>query len=150
VNNLPKGGAETAAARRWVLSVATSLALYGIGAGAHHSIAADYDSSRQVTVDGLITRFHFVNPHPFLIMNVDDGSGTVLEWRLEMDNRAELVSAGVTVETLKPGDRIIVTGSLARAQPRGLYVNKLDRPADGFRYEQIGGSPRIVAPGHRN
>ena len=49
----------------------------------------------------------------------------------------------MTSETLKPGDRVVVTGSLGRTEPRTLYVRQLDRPADGFRYEQVGSRPRV-------
>jgi hydrogenase maturation factor len=39
----------------------------------------------------------------------------------------------MTAETLKPGDRVVVTGSPARGGADGLYVRQLDRAADGFR-----------------
>ena len=60
-----------------------------------------------------------------------------------MDNRFELADIGMTSETLKPGDRVVVTGSLGRTEPRTLYIRQLDRPADGFRYEQVGSRPRV-------
>ena len=41
------------------------------------------------------------------------------------------------------GDRVVVTGSLGRTEPRTLYIRQLDRPADGFRYEQVGSTPRV-------
>src|SRR5688572_21266119 len=123
---------------RSILSLAVGIAISGVAAGAHHSIASVYDSSRQVTVEGAVTRFQFVNPHPLLTIEVTDGRGAVLQWLLEMDNRSELAAVGVTAETLKPGDRVVVTGSLARTQAHRLYIYRLDRPADGFRYEQVG------------
>jgi hypothetical protein len=98
-----------------------------------------------VTVEGAVTRFQFVNPHPILAIEVSDGSGTA-QWLLEMDNRSELAAVGVTAETFKQGDRVVVTGSLARTQANRLYIYRLDRAADGFRYEQVGGSPRVRAP----
>ena len=110
---------------------------------AHHSIAGVYDSNQQVTIEGIVTRFNFVNPHPFVTVDVRDSRGAAQQWRLEMDNRSELAEVGVTSETLKPGDRVIVSGNPARAQSQSLYVRRLDRPADGFRYEQVGSSPRI-------
>ncbi len=113
---------------------------------AHHSIWAVYDTSRQVTVEGVVSEFRFVNPHPFLMIDVKDGSGKVQQWRLEVDNRWELAQIGVTRETWKQGDWIVVTGYPARMQAHSLYVRRLDRPADGFRYEQVGSSPRIRAP----
>jgi hypothetical protein len=109
---------------------------------AHHAIQAIYDSSKQVTVEGAVREFQFINPHPLLIINVSEGGKTV-EWRLEMDNRFELIEEGMKADTLKPGDRIVATGSLSRTNPQGMYLMRLDRASDGFRYEQIGASPRV-------
>jgi hypothetical protein len=122
--------------------VAVALVLQGTPAAAHHSISAVYDGSRQQRVEGVVAEFQFVNPHPFVIVVVA-GDGAEESWRLEMDNRFELQSIGMTGETLKPGDRVVVTGSLGRLEPRTLYIRRLDRPADGFRYEQVGSRPRI-------
>jgi Family of unknown function (DUF6152) len=113
---------------------------------AHHSIAAVYDTSRQVRVEGVVTAFRFVNPHPFLMLNVIDAAGERQPWRLEVDNRWELVAIGVTADTWKPGDGIVVTGFPGRTQPHSLYVRRLDRPADGFWYEQVGSNPRVRPP----
>ena len=129
--------------KRWILWFGFVIAMPGVASYAHHSIAGVYDSNQQVTVEGIVTRFNFVNPHPFVTVDVRDSRGAAQQWRLEMDNRSELAEVGVTSETLKPGDRVIVSGNPARAQSQSLYVRRLDRPADGFRYEQVGSSPRI-------
>ncbi len=113
-----------------------------IAVAMHHSIAGFYDNSRQVTIEVVIAEFHFVNPHPFVIVDVNSE-----RWKLEMDNLSELVEVGMTKETLKPGDRVVVSGSPVRSTPpQGLYIRKLDRPSDGFRYEQVGTSPRVRFP----
>jgi hypothetical protein len=114
---------------------------------AHHSIAGVYDGSRQVTLDGSVAQFHYVNPHPFVTIDVKNAGGTTEQWKCEMDNRHELADVGMTAETLKQGDRVVVIGSPARAQSQSLYIRRLDRPADGFRYEQVGSSPRVRLPG---
>lgn len=109
----------------------------------HHSIAGVYDSNRQVTIEGVIAEFHFVNPHPFVVLDANNE-----RWKLEMDNLSELMEVGMTKFTLKPGDRVVVSGKPSRSTPpHSLYVMKLDRPADGFRYEQVGTSPRVHFPG---
>ncbi len=113
---------------------------------AHHSIAGIYDGSREVKIEGIVSQFHFINPHPFLTIDVKTDGNRMQQWRLEMDNRSELVEAGMNAETLKPGDRVVVSGSPARSQGQSLYIRRLDRPADGFRYEQIGNTPRIHVP----
>ncbi len=113
-----------------------------LAAQAHHSIAAVYDGTREQRIEGVVAEFKFVNPHPFVVVTVEAG-GAEESWRLEMDNRFELAGVGMTDKTLKPGDRVVVTGSLGRTEPRTLYIRQLDRPADGFRYEQVGSRPRV-------
>ena len=126
--------------------MATALALLSVSASAHHSIAAVYDSSQPRTLDGVVTRFAFIHPHPFIMLEVRDGKSAPQSWRLEMDNRFELEDIGVTVDTFKAGDRIVVTGSPGRNRRMNSYIRRLDRPADGFLYEQVGASPRISSP----
>ena len=132
--------------KRWMLSFAAALAIGGVAPYAHHSIANFYDSSRKATIEGIVAQFQLVNPHPFLFIDVKDGAGEAQRWRLEMDNRSELVAIGVTANTIKPGDRVVVSGSLARTEGQRMYLLRLDRPVDGFWYEQVGQSPRIRTP----
>ena len=129
--------------KRGALALAVSLIL-GISAHAHHAISSYYDSSRPVTIQGVVTEFRFVNPHPFVFVAVTDAKGASQQWKLEMDNRGELAREGMTGETLKAGDRVVVSGSLARNEGQSLYIRKLERPADGFTYEQVGSSPRVT------
>jgi hypothetical protein len=116
--------------------------LGGTATQGHHSIAAAYDRARPVKLDAVVVEFAMVQPHPFLIVEVRNG-GDAVRWKGELDNRHELVAIGMTAETLKPGDRVILSGNGGRTQPQSLYVYRLDRPADGFWYEQVGMSPRI-------
>jgi hypothetical protein len=131
---------------RWTLSLAAAIAIRGAAPHAHHSISSIYDSSRRVTIEGTVAQFQLVNPHPFLFIDVKDAAGEAQRWRLEMDNRSELAAIGVTSNTFKPGDRVVVSGSLARTEAQRLYLLRLDRAADGFWYEQVGQSPKIRTP----
>jgi hypothetical protein len=99
-----------------------------------------------VTLGGVVAQFQLVNPHPFLFIDVNDSTGEAQRWRLEMDNRSELAAIGVTASTFRPGDRVVVTGSLARNEGQRMYLLRLDRAADGFWYEQVGQSPKIRTP----
>jgi len=129
--------------KRWLLRFTIVwVALWASGAIAHHSFGSIYDSSRSVTLDGVVSEFHFVHPHPFLVIQVTASES----WRAEMDNRFELADIGVTAQTFKAGDRVRVTGSPGRSEPRILYLWKLERDSDGLRYEQIGNTPRIQWP----
>jgi hypothetical protein len=127
---------------RGPLAVVVMVILGGVAAQGHHSIAAVYDRAKPVKLDAIVVEFAMVQPHPFLIVDVKSG-GETGRWRGELDNRHELVAIGMTAETLKPGDRVILSGNAGRTQPQSLYVYRLDRPSDGFWYEQVGMSPRI-------
>ena len=125
------------------LSLAVVLAWCG-AAEAHHSIAGMYDEGHPITIDGVVSEFHFVNPHPFVLLQANDGGRDQI-WKLELDNRWELVDAGMSATTLKPGDRLTVSGGPAWKQPNALYVRRMQR-GDGFRYEQVGFSPKVSGP----
>ena len=125
-----------------LLIASAALSVLAVNADAHHSIAGMYDQSRRVTLDGVIAQYQFVNPHPFVIVEVTT-NGTTQSWKAELDNRWELQNVGMTPTTFNTGDRVVVSGSPGRDRTPLLYVWRLERPADGFLYEQIGTSPRV-------
>jgi hypothetical protein len=112
---------------------------------AHHSIPGAYIVGKEITVEGIVKEFQFVNPHPFLLVEVRSANGTARMWKFEMDNRSELADVGIKKDTFQPGNRIIVTGNPATADKESLYVRKLERPSDGFRLDQIDSSPRVTS-----
>ena len=112
-------------------------------AQAHHSIVSIYDSSNPISFDAVVVDFQFVNPHPFVVVDRIERDGQTQQWRLELDNRGELAGVGMTSTTLRKGDRVTITGGPARDRSRAVYVRRLERPADGFWYEQVGSSPRV-------
>lgn len=130
---------------RWIYPAILSLATPVLAARAHHSIAGVYDSSQRIEVAGVVTEFRFVRPHAFLIIDANPGTAEPELWQLEMDNHFELIRVGMTTDTFRPGDRVVVVGSPGRVEARRIYIRRLDRLDDGFRYEQVGRSPRIIA-----
>jgi hypothetical protein len=131
------------AARMTALMVAIGAPL-----SAHHSLT-EYDLAGKLTLSVTVREFHFVNPHPYLVVESGDRPLTQV-WRLELDNRFELVQIGMTADTFGQGDRLLVSGAPGRNRKTILYVRELDRPADGFRYEQPSSTPRIVRPAQGN
>ena len=126
-----------------VLALLGAAATAVLPAGAHHAIASIYDASRPITIEGVVLDFQFVNPHPFVSIEVENQAGARQPWRLDMDNRYELERIGITATTFRKGEQVVVTGAPARDRSRGLYVRRLERRSDGFWYEQVGSSPRI-------
>jgi hypothetical protein len=100
--------------------LATGLLLACVPALAHHGTGT-YDSSKSVTLSGVVTEFAFVNPHAALYFDVKDASGKVANWAIEMNSPGVLRAAGWTKATFKAGDQITITVRPARAgTPVGL------------------------------
>lgn len=134
------------------LAITVAITLFAAGTtAAHHSLSGIYDTGANVRFEGVIREFHFVNPHPFLTVEVRVDRRTE-RWKMEMDNRGELVAIGMTSKTFQSGDRITVSGNPGHAGARTLYIRKLDRTKDRFWYEQddttpsMGTSPEVVVP----
>jgi len=101
----------------WTLGVgscAVVMALSGVAHAAHHSLAGMYDQSRRVALDGIVAQFHYVNPHPYVVLDVKDASGRTQQWRLEMDNRRELADIGIT-SNFDNGTLVVDEDVLAKA-----------------------------------
>jgi hypothetical protein len=123
---------------RLVLLIAASLALT---AGtervfAHHSFGATYDSSKSVQIEGVVKEFVWRNPHSFLRIDVTEKDGVTKTWALEWGSINQLASANLTRTTLRPGDKLVISGEPARDQssPRLLIVS-MKRPADGWSWQ---------------
>ena len=123
-----------------------TLAAGSAAAAGHHSLTPLYDTQRSVRISGTVAQFQFINPHPVLIVDARDADGETTTWRVELDNRFELASAGIEKTTLMPGDRIHVTGNPGHTQANILYLRTLERPADGFRIDQVNSGPRVRRP----
>ena len=84
-------------------------------AAAHHSFAAQYDANKPVTLEGVVTKVEWMNPHARCYINVTDGAGKVVNWNLELASPNYLKRAGWSSTSLKEGDQVTVEGSLARS-----------------------------------
>jgi hypothetical protein len=127
--------------------LACGLLLGTFTAEAHHSISGMYDTRRNVRVEGVVTQWEFINPHAFLTLDVQEAGRHTQRWRVELDDRGELSEIGMTAHTLRSGDRVIVLGSPSHREANRLYLGRLDRPADGYSFEQVGGRPRLRSAG---
>src|ERR687895_170315 len=102
-------------------------------ASAHHSFAATYLEDQSVTIEGQLVQFLLRNPHSFVHVMVKETDGTEVRYAVEWGGAGQLGGQGVTRETLKPGDVVIISGSPGRnpADHRVRMVS-LRRPKDGF------------------
>jgi len=115
-----------------VLIAAIGLLVGGVGS-AHHSYAATYDTSKDVKLEGKLVQFVYRNPHTFVHVQAPDEAGVSQRWAVEWSGTAQLANNGITRDTLRVGDGVVIVGRPSRVpgEYRVLMVS-LKRPVDGF------------------
>jgi hypothetical protein len=86
----------------------------GLPALAHHSFSEEFDTSKPVTLEGVVTRLDWENPHVHYFVDVVGPDGTVVNWSCETGGPGRLARKGWTHDSLKVGDKIVVRGFLAK------------------------------------
>lgn len=121
-----------------VLFLAAGALVAAIPAYAHHSFAASYIEEQSITVDGKISAFLYRNPHSYVEMESTDDHGVVTKWIAEWFGSGRLNRVGITQDTFKPGDRVIITGAPGRdASEHRVHLKTIVRPADGLKFDRM-------------
>jgi hypothetical protein len=101
----------------------------------HHSFAAHYFEEQSVTIQGTLVEFEYRAPHAWVHLSVNDEGGAARRYSAEWSNPNRLSRDGITKDTLKAGDQVIVTGSPGRkAEENRIHLKRIERPADGWRW----------------
>jgi hypothetical protein len=88
----------------------------------HHS-GAMFDREKQTTITGTVTEFNWTNPHASFRVDVENPTGKVESWAIEMNSPNNLVHQGWKRSTIKNGDKVTVKiNPLRDGRPGGLYV----------------------------
>ena len=97
---------------------------------AHHSFMAEFDQREPVTLDGVVTKVEWINPHTFFYLEVKGESGQTVTWALQTGSPSALISRGWTRSAMKPGDHVTVYGYRAKERAN-LAAARSVRLADG-------------------
>ena len=110
------------AVRTLVLAAAAMLA--ADTAFTHHSVSGQFDTSKKVTLTGVIARIDWVNPHIYIILDGKDEAGVAGQWALETVPTAMARKAKLTKDMLagKKGETVTVTGHPARDARKSAWT----------------------------
>ena len=118
-----------------ILLALAAILISGLTAYAHHSFAATYDQNKEVKIEGKIAQFLIRSPHSFVHVLAPDETGTMQRWAIEWQGAAQLIDSGVTKDTLKAGDPVIVTGNPGRdPADHRIRMKTIKRTTDGFEW----------------
>jgi len=81
---------------------------------AHHSFAAEFDSTKPVTLTGAVTKVEWRNPHIWVYLDVKETDGKVTAWQCEGGAPNALTRQGWSRDTLKQGEPVTIEGFLAK------------------------------------
>ena len=83
---------------------------------AHHSFAAEWDSTKCRDFTGILTKLDWQNPHPYFFMDIKDASGKVETWSFQAYSPVTLRRNGTDRQVFldNVGKEVWVRGCLAR------------------------------------
>jgi len=105
---------------------------------AHHSFAATYFEDQTITIEGQLVQFLYRNPHSFVHIEAPDDKGEMQTWAVEWGAGGQLSRDGVTRESLKPGDHVIIKGNPGRnPDDHRIRMQSITRPSDGWNWKGV-------------
>jgi hypothetical protein len=102
---------------------------------AHHSFAATYQEDKTSQIQGKLVQFTFRNPHSFLQLDSKDEDGKLVRWTVEWSGAGQLGDQGITRDSLRPGDDLVITGNPGRnVEDHRMRMKSMQRTSDGLKW----------------
>jgi hypothetical protein len=95
---------------------------------AHHSFQAEFDTSKPVTLKGVVTKVEWMNPHAWFYIDVTDENGKVEHWQCETGAPIELLRRGWRKNDLKIGDQVTVDAYRAKDSTNTISARVVTLP----------------------
>ena len=90
---------------------------------AHHSLLAEFDVDRTITLEGTVSRIEWMNPHAWIHVQTESGI-----WDVEVGSPSELIRRGWNRSDLTQGDRVTIQAILAKKLPRTANARSIVLP----------------------
>jgi hypothetical protein len=91
---------------------------------AHHSLAGEFDTTKNFELRGTITKIEWTNPHIYIYLDVVD-KGQTVKWQCEMGSPNQLVRQGWKKQDLPVGTIIRAAANPARDKSNTCSTRKI-------------------------
>jgi hypothetical protein len=99
--------------------IVAALLLVATAAGAHHGWSG-YDSSKELTLDGVIKESGYEHPHGHVRLEAQGKT-----WRVTLAPPSRMENRGLPPSMLKPGTKARVVGYPSRADPSEMRAERI-------------------------
>jgi len=114
-------------------------------ASAHHSVSAEFDTSKPIEFSGTVKKVEWTNPHIYTQVETKGADGKVIVYRVEGGAPNALFRSGWRKDTLKVGEQVSVKGIRAKREDSTNIGNATITTADGRRMFAGGTAQREAA-----
>lgn len=123
--------------RSKILGITLAALLLPLTVSAHHSFQASYNMDGSMEIKGKLMQLNFRNPHSSVMVMAPDSDGVMQRWGVEWGGASLLQRQGLTRDSFKPGDEVIVRGQPSReASDHRMRMESIIRTSDGFGWGQ--------------
>lgn len=113
---------------RWAAMFA-GVVIWAVPVWGHHSFAAEFDSTKPITVTGVVTKLEWVNPHAYICLDAKDASGAIEHWEFQTVPPGMLRARGVTREMFPVGQTVTIFGFASKDGTKTLgWIKKIQYP----------------------
>ena len=134
---------------RTFITCAATLAVLGaasaIPARAHHSVSAEFDTSKPIEFTGTVKKVEWTNPHIYTDVEAKGPDGKLVIYRVEGGAPNALYRSGWRKDTLKVGESVSVKGIRAKREDSTNIGQATITTADGRRMFSGGTAQREAA-----
>jgi hypothetical protein len=95
---------------------------------AHHSISAEFDTSKPITFSGKVTKVEWMNPHIWYYVDVKSPDGSVTTWAISGGAPGQLMRRGITKDLLVLGSEVNVEGFKAKDGSNNGFGQRVTYP----------------------